>query len=156
MSTLIIGSVALVTAVAYWQDRLGYSAIAVLGGIGAATFLTLVALPNRAWNRLAGTDTLRAELGQLHAEGALLRARLPWVPDDAPEGFAAWATEVDAWFERVQERLAGTPWLGTLLSPVVGFRTSTTDYSKASRYKNALDDKLERLSQIMASLGGRL
>ena len=151
----LIGSVAIVTAIAYWQDRVGYLAVAILGGTALATLAGVVVLPERAWVRITGTDTLADDLGKLHAEGAILGAQLPWVPDAEPEGFAVWAAETDAWFARVQARLADTNYLGTLLSPVGGFRTSTTGYDKASGYRNGLNDKLERLSQIIASIGRR-
>jgi len=155
MIAVVIGSVTLVTAVAYWQSRLGYLAIALIGGVIVVTLLILVALPNSAWTRVAGIDTLADDLGRLHTEGALLRSSLPWVRDARPTGLDEWAAQADEWDARVTERLQGTRWLGTYLSPVGGFRTVADLYRGASGYRNRLDDKLERLAQIIRTIGGR-
>lgn len=152
---LVIGSVALVTALAYWQNRLGYVGLGVIGGVVFVTLASAIVLPERAWARLVGADLLASDLGNLHSEGAQLRHELPWLPDPVPAEFDNWAARTDEWDDRVQERLAGSPWLGTFLSPVVGFRTATGGYETASRYRNVLDDRLERLGQIIAAVGGR-
>jgi hypothetical protein len=155
---LVIGSVALVTALAYWQNRLGYRGIAVVCGVGLAALVGVVALPERAWTRVAGVDTLAGDLGVLHAEGARLLAALPWIPDPPTASEAklkAWTDEADDWDVRVQTRLAGTRWLGTYLSPVVSFKTVTVGFGVASNYRNTLEDRLERLAQILTAIGGQ-
>ena len=152
---LTVGSVALLGALTIFIDKLGYWVVGILGGTAFVFLFAVLVTPERAWVRLMGSDTFAADLGVLHAEGALLRHELPWVPDAAPEGFAEWAARTDDWFKRVQARLEGSQWLGTLLSPVTGFRTSVSGYGQASNYRNGLDDKLERLSQIIIAIGGR-
>jgi hypothetical protein len=150
---LVIGSVALVTATSYWQNRLGYRGIGVIGVAGLIALVGVVVLPDRAWARVTGIDTLAVELGQLHAEGALLRSRLPWEPDASHVRFPAWAAEIDAWDARVQARLQDTQWLGTYLSPLGRITTTTAGSLTASQYRNGTDDRLERLAQIIAALG---
>jgi len=151
---LIVSSVALVTAVAYWETRLGYRGIVVVAAVALLALLGIVALPERAWGRITGVDTLTAELGAVHAEGAQLRANMPWVMNTDPT-LVPWTTAVYAWDDRVQALLADTHWLGTYLSPVSGFKTTTDSHETASAYRNALDDRLERLGQIIAAQGKR-
>ncbi len=152
---LTVGSVALLGALTVFKDKFGYWVLGILAGTSFVVLFAVFVIPERLWVRFTGTDTLASDIGVLHTEGALLRHELPWVPDHTPEGFAEWAARTDDWFTRVQSRLEGSQWLGTLLSPVSAFRTATSGYETASRYRNGLDDKLERLSQIIIAIGGR-
>lgn len=152
---LVIGSVALVTAGAYWQTRLGYTGVGVVGGLVAAGLVAVIALPDRAWNRIAGIDTLQEDLGHLHAVGALLRDELPWVPDATPEGLDEWEERLREWDDRVQKRLLGSHWVGTYLSPLGRVGAVFQGYARASRYRDVLDERLERLAQIIRGIGGR-
>jgi hypothetical protein len=151
---LVLGGLALVTAVAFWAHLLGAQGVVIAAGTCAALLGAMLLLPDGTWRRLAQINTLADDLGELHAEGAVLRSELPWVADDDPgQVLAEWTSRCNFWDERVQKRLGGSRWLGTYLSPAPGAKITTDGYAVASRYRNALDDRLERLSQILRALG---
>jgi hypothetical protein len=67
---VVIGSVALVTALAYWQNRLGYLGIGVIGGITLASLVAVIALPQRAWARIAGVGASSGTQGKFARKSA--------------------------------------------------------------------------------------
>jgi hypothetical protein len=91
---LVIGSVALVTAIALWQSRLGWRWILLLGAV------TATVLVGRAGSRSPGGE--------------------------------------------------GPQWKGTFLSPSPTSHGSTL---RAQNMRHRTNEKLERLSQIMAAIG---
>lgn len=150
---LVLLSVSLATAVAYWSSLLGYPGLVVVAGLIVVALLAVMVMPESAWDRLTAVDTAADDLGRLHEEGVALRAELPWVRDEETEQLDAYKERVEDWATRTHDQMAAR-WRGVFLSDVVGFRTSTGGYALASRYRNYLDDRLERLSQIMISIGG--
>lgn len=155
---LILGFVATVTTLAgvatLFADRFGFVGIAVFALIFGGGVIGVLVMPEWLWLRLSGMDTTADDLGRLHEQGVELRGALPWVTDVAGEAeLEAYQTQIEAWATRVHGQLAPR-WRGVFLSDVTGFRTSTSGFKRASRMRNWLDDRLERLSQIMAAIGG--
>lgn len=153
--TLILSSVALATAIAFWTDRLGYLGVGVVIGLIVAALLAVLVMPETAWTRLTGADTAMEELGRLHEEGVRLRAEFPMMGDQ--EELDAQVLRLDDWVKRVVSHLehSAPRWKGMFLSPVARTHAEIHGARLASGYRNDLDDRLERFSQILAAEGGR-
>ena len=132
-----------------------HRAVVVLVGAVLLGLLAVVALPERAWERVAGIDTLARDLGAFHMEGVQLRAEVPWEEDVAILHLPEWNERAKEWNRRVVTRLEGTPWLATYVSFASRERSEVVWYWEASRLRNELDERLERLGQIIAAIGGR-
>lgn len=152
---LVVGITALVGVSALFAERYGAVGVACLAGILIVGLLVVLVLPDTAWNRLTGADTTADDLGVLHEEGVELRKALPWVKDigDKRELDAYQAT-IEEWATRVREQLPRR-WRGTFLSNTGRTRFSSVEHARASRLRNWMDDRLERLSQIIAAIGGK-
>lgn len=152
---VVAGATTLVGVGALSADRYGGRGVIALSALIVAGFLASLLLPDGAWSYLTGEDRTPDDLGELHEEGVSLRRELPWVTDEeAGDELGTYKARVEDWATRVLDRLPPR-WRGTFLTAPTGMRTSTTGYVEASRIRNWFDDRLERLSQIMSSIGGR-
>lgn len=151
---LVVLSVTLVTSLAFWWEKLGGWGLGVIGAAIIAGFLAVVFMPETAWQRVTGAYG-DVELGQLHEEGVALRSELPWTTErDGKEQLDAYQQRLEDWTTRVRDNL-DPRWRGTFLSDITGLKTTTSGYKRASHYRNSLDDRLERLSQIMTATGSK-
>jgi hypothetical protein len=153
---LAAGFATLVGVTALFADRLGLLGVVVFTAILVGGFVGVLLLPETAWTRLTGPeDTFVSDLGRLHAEGVRLRGELPFVPDTDAEPLDAWEIRFDDWRQRVVAHLQPR-WDGVFLSPIAptGMRMGSAQYRRFIELRRGLDERLERLSQIMATVGG--
>jgi len=154
----VLLSVSLSTALSYWWGKLGVWGIGVTGGTILLALVTVILMPETAWRRLTTASTFVEELGRLHAEGVGLLRELPRVHDNEREPLDAWEARAEPWRLRVESLLAesGPRWVGIFNSPVpTGMRTVEGGYHRATTLRWWIDERLDRLSQIMAAVGGR-
>ncbi len=154
---LVLVSVSLSTALGYWLDKLGWWGTVVIGAAVLLGLLGAILMPETAWRRLTGESTFAEDLGRLHTEGVQLRQELPRGPDSEPAPFDAWEVRAEDWRVRVIELLkqSGPRLEGVFNSPVVtGVRTAEMGYYRRSKLGHWIQERLERLSQIMSAVGG--
>lgn len=152
---LVLGSVALASAVAFWANTLGYLGLGVLAALVLVAFIGILAVPESAWLKVAGVDTFAEELGRLHAEGAVLRNHMPVLPDSATAELDQLQAAINVWAQRVVDILqAKAPrWIGVFGSkPATGMRAVLSDHVRVSNMQHFMDDRLQRLSEIMVAL----
>lgn len=150
---LVAGMTALAGVTALFADRYGFWGVAGVMAVLVIGLAVTVLLPEGAWGRLVGADSTADDLGVLHEEGVILRHGLPWLDDvQGEEELKAYQGTVEDWATRVHDRLPPR-WRGVFLSNPPGTHFSTGGYAMASRIRNWLDDRLERLSQIMTTIG---
>jgi hypothetical protein len=63
----VVGSVAFVTALAYWVERVGVVGLAVVGFLGFVGFVTAFPLPDSTWKRLTTGPEERARANAIAA-----------------------------------------------------------------------------------------
>lgn len=97
----VVGSVAFVTALAYWVERVGAIGIAVVGCLGFLALLAVFVLPDTIWERLTTGPETQARnrvveaLSKRFAESEALRRRFLTELPDAEEMLA----EIIAWHD---------------------------------------------------------
>lgn len=101
----VVGSVAFVTALVYWVERIGLIGLALVGALGFLAIVVLFALPEPMWQRLttspqsqARTEAIGA-LTALLAESDAVRQRFFQEPSPAAQmkaEVAQWRTQARA------------------------------------------------------------
>ena len=71
---LILGGVALVTALTFWIDLLGFGGVVVVGGMTVVFLLAALLLPERLWTRLTTPTQVRERAEALDVIGHRLAA----------------------------------------------------------------------------------
>ena len=147
----------LVGVATLFADRFGLYGVLVFTAILVGGFVGVLLLPETAWSRLTGPeDTFVSELGRLHAEGVRLRHELPNVPDTDAAPLDEWEARAQDWRRRVVAHLEPR-WEGVFLSPIAptATRFAQPRYRRRTDLGLWIEERLERLSQIMAAVGGR-
>jgi hypothetical protein len=153
---LVLGSVTLVTAVAFWANLLGYLGVVVVAGLLVIGLLVAIALPEPIWVRLTGGTPLADELGAFQVRGLELVKLHPRVDDkeENAEAVDAWKKDVEAWAAEVYELLDehAPRWKGVFLTAPGHIHFSGAPYAKWNAVDNWRRDRLEQLSKIIAAL----
>lgn len=123
---LVVGSVAFVTALAYWYERIGVLGIAVVGALALGVVVTVFALPESAWQRIttgpeararaeaiealsrciADSDAIRARWFRERPSAEVMKAEFGQWFESARDAVAVHAPDYRADFQRVQSVLA--------------------------------------------------
>jgi hypothetical protein len=81
--TLVVGSVTFVTALYFWLHRLGTLGIGVVGAVGFAVLVGIVALPDRAWERLTADPGTAAQVAIVTALLSRVKRERKQLPTDS-------------------------------------------------------------------------
>ena len=152
---LIVTSVALATAVAFWWSKLGLVAFAILAAIVVAVLLLVVTLPQDQWARLAGVDQ-RAEVLAARLNGATFM-RHEFFANKPPA--ATMTTEFVAWYEETRvaatslgARYAADLQAAVLSSPPAGDYAGSGLNADQQKVVRRLDVMIECLRGIIRQL----
>jgi hypothetical protein len=152
---LVVVATTLLGVIALFAERYGLIGAVAFCSVALIALLVVLLLPDGTWARLVGADTTVDELGALHEQGVRLRIDVPKLKD--VEGIVEltfYETKVEEWIAHVHGCLPPR-WRGTFLSNPPGTHFSGSGYSAYYGICNNLDDRLQRLVEIMAVVGAK-